>query len=339
MEHEKYMARCIELAKNGLGTTYPNPLVGSLVLFDGKIIGEGWHKKAGEPHAEVLAIESVKDKTLLEHSTLYVNLEPCSHFGKTPPCADLVIDSKIPRVVIGNTDPNPLVAGRGIARLKAAGIDVVDRVLDAECRELNRRFFTFHEKRRPFVILKWAQSADGFFAPEKHSGPHWISGKRSRQLVHKMRSQEQSILIGTNTALIDNPALDVRDWTGINPIRIVIDRNLKIPSENHIFEKSGEVIVFSDKHDENRIASETIDFSGDVPRQVLSRLHELGIQSVIVEGGAFTIAGFIESQLWDEAHIFCAGKLLNAGIPAPRVTGASVSKTTVADDELLIFRR
>ena len=226
--HEFYMKRCIELAKNGLGTTYPNPLVGSVIVHKGKIIGEGRHKKAGEPHAEVHAINSVKNKALLSESSIYVSLEPCSHFGKTPPCCDLIVKNRIPNIVIGTVDPNIKVAGNGIKKLTDAGATVTVGILEKECKKLNKRFFTFHENKRPYIILKWAESQDGFIAPSKNirheQKPFWITNEFSRQFVHKWRSEEQAILVGTQTIIDDNPSLTVRDWVGKNPIRVVIDK-------------------------------------------------------------------------------------------------------------------
>jgi diaminohydroxyphosphoribosylaminopyrimidine deaminase / 5-amino-6-(5-phosphoribosylamino)uracil reductase len=234
--HQKYIKRCIELAKNGLGTTYPNPLVGSVIVYNEEIIGEGWHRKSGEPHAEVNAINSVKDKSLLSKSTIYVSLEPCSHFGKTPPCCDLIIANKIPNVVIGTIDPFAKVSGSGIKKLIEAGKNVTIGILEDECKELNKRFFTFHTKKRPYIILKWAESSAGFIAPifKEKQEPIWITNSFSRQLVHKWRSEEQAILVGTQTVLDDNPKLNTRDWNGQNPIRIILDRTGKISEDYHI---------------------------------------------------------------------------------------------------------
>ena len=245
--HEKYIKRCIELAQNGLGTTYPNPMVGSVIVYDGQIIGEGWHKKAGEPHAEVNAVNSVKDKSLLKKATIYVSLEPCSHFGKTPPCCDLIIANEIPNVVVGTVDPNEKVAGKGILKLIEAGANVTVGVLENECNELNKRFFTFHQKKRPYIILKWAESLDGFLAPEKAGNqdrkPVWITNQYSRQLVHKWRTEEQAILVGTQTVVDDNPKLNARDWNGNNPTRIVIDRNNRIDPDSFIFDDTVKTVI------------------------------------------------------------------------------------------------
>lgn len=341
-EHEKYMKRCVELAKNGLGATYPNPLVGSVIVYGGKIIGEGWHRKAGEAHAEVNAINSVTDRSLLAKATIYVSLEPCSHFGKTPPCCDLIIANGIPNVVVGTVDPNVKVAGTGIKKLLEAGKNVTVGILEKECVELNRRFFTFHEKKRPYLILKWAESADGFIAPAIRNAqqPVWISNQYSRQLVHKWRSEEQSILVGTQTVIDDNPRLDVRDWAGENPIRLVIDKNNRIPKESHIFDSQAKTIVFCaaaiDCGSEN-ILFEKIDFDGDLAAQVSGVLYRLGIQSVIVEGGRQTLQTFIDSGFWDEARIFTGMPILGNGTKAPVLERRPGSREFIGSDELLIF--
>jgi diaminohydroxyphosphoribosylaminopyrimidine deaminase/5-amino-6-(5-phosphoribosylamino)uracil reductase len=246
--HEKYIKRCIELAKNGLGTTYPNPLVGSVIVFENQIIGEGWHQKAGKPHAEVHAINSVKDISLLSKATIYVSLEPCSHFGKTPPCSDLIIENNIPNVVIGTVDPNEKVAGKGIQKLIDAGIHVTIGILENECNELNKRFFTFHQKKRPYIILKWAETADGFIAPvfKNKQQPVWITNPSSRQLVHKWRSEEQAILVGTQTVLDDNPSLSVRDWTGNQPIKIILDPKNRLDENLTVFNSDEKTLVISE---------------------------------------------------------------------------------------------
>jgi diaminohydroxyphosphoribosylaminopyrimidine deaminase/5-amino-6-(5-phosphoribosylamino)uracil reductase len=340
---EKYIKRCIELAKNGLGTTYPNPLVGSVIVFENKIIGEGWHKKSGEPHAEVNAINSVKDKSLLSKSTIYISLEPCSHFGKTPPCADLIIKYKIPNVVIGTIDPNSKVAGTGVKKLLEAGINVTVGILEDECNELNKRFFTFHQKKRPFILLKWAESSDGFISPDFKSEqkPVWITNEFSRQLVHKWRSEEQAILVGTQTVIDDNPTLTVRDWIGKNPIRIVIDRNNKISKESHIFDNQVHTYVFS----ELEINSESentkyikIDFNENSTEQIVAILYESQIQSVIIEGGRQTLQTFIDSNLWDEARVFQGKINLENGTKAPILNVKKHTKQIIKNDTLLIFR-
>ena len=341
--HEKYIRRCIELAKNGLGTTYPNPMVGSVIVCDGKIIGEGWHKKSGEPHAEVNAVNSVKDKSLLKKSTIYVSLEPCSHFGKTPPCCDLIIENGIPNVVIGTVDPNIKVAGNGIKKLMEAGANVIVGILETECTELNKRFFTFHEKKRPYIILKWAESLDGFIAPltKLEQKPVWITNEFSRQLVHKWRSEEQSILAGTNTVIDDNPKLDVRDWTGNNPVRIVLDQNNRIPKNSNILSNQTKTIVFSkstasvNKENGN---FEEIDFGRNIAQHIIHSLYKRQIQSVIIEGGRQTLQTFIDENLWDEARIFIGNNSFENGTKAPIIDLKNIEKHSVGNDTLITSR-
>jgi diaminohydroxyphosphoribosylaminopyrimidine deaminase/5-amino-6-(5-phosphoribosylamino)uracil reductase len=329
--HQFYINRCIELAKNGLGTTYPNPLVGSVIVYNGKIIGEGWHRKAGEAHAEVNAINSVKDKSLLSKSTIYVSLEPCSHFGKTPPCCNLIIEHKIPNVVIGTIDPFAKVAGNGIKKLMESGINVTVGILEDECNELNKRFFTFHQKKRPYIILKWAETTDGFLSPEvkNEQKPVWITNSYSRQLVHKWRSEEQGILVGTQTVVDDNPKLDVRNWTGNNPVRIVLDKNNRISKESYIFESSAKTLT---------IDNQTIDFSKNVIQQIVAYLHENEIQSVIIEGGRQTLQTFIDANLWDEARVFIGQEEFFSGTKSPVISEKTVSKSKIESDELLIYK-
>ena len=341
--HEKYIRRCIELAKNGLGTTYPNPMVGSVIVYDGKIIGEGWHKITGEPHAEVNAIHSVKDKSLLKKSTIYVSLEPCSHFGKTPPCCNLIIENEIPNVVIGTVDPNIKVAGNGIKKLIAAGINVITAVLENECNELNKRFFTFHQKKRPYVILKWAESADGYIAPSQKTEqkPVWITTTYSRQLVHKWRSEEQAILVGTQTVIDDNPKLDVRDWYGTNPMRVVLDQKSRVPKNSHILDNQVKTILFSSiesaNAEENTIF-ESINFEKDLADQILNSLYKHNIQSVIIEGGRKTLQTFIDANLWDEARVFIGENKFASGIKAPLFQHKPVEKLFIGTDQLIISR-
>ena len=337
------MRRCLELAKNGLGTTYPNPMVGSVIVCDGKIIGEGWHKKSGEPHAEVNAVNSVKDKSLLKRSTIYVSLEPCSHFGKTPPCCDLIIENKIPNVVVGTVDSNIKVAGNGIKKLIEAGAKVTVGILETECKELNKRFFTFHEKKRPYVILKWAESNNGFIAPltKLEQKPVWITNKFSRQLVHKWRSEEQAILVGTNTVIDDNPKLDVRDWTGNNPIKIILDQNNRIPKDSYIFNNQVKTIIFSNSStrisQENSIF-EVIDFKKNLANQILNVLYKHHIQSVMIEGGLQTLQTFIDENLWDEARVFIGNNNFETGIKAPLLALKNIEKHIIENDILLISR-
>jgi diaminohydroxyphosphoribosylaminopyrimidine deaminase/5-amino-6-(5-phosphoribosylamino)uracil reductase len=339
--HEKYINRCIQLAKNGLGTTYPNPLVGSVIVYNDTIIGEGWHRKAGEPHAEVNAIQSVKDKSLLAKATIYVSLEPCSHFGKTPPCCDLILANKIPNVVIGTVDPNIKVAGTGIKRLIEFGATVTVGVLEDQCNELNKRFFTFHQKKRPYIILKWAESADGFIAPisKDKKAPVWISNTYSRQLVHKWRSEENAILVGTKTVLEDNPKLDVRDWTGNNPIRIVLDRTAKITNHYFVNDNTTKTITITEQQNligtENLIFENTI-FDFKISIKICDILYKNNIQSVIIEGGRQTLQTFIDANLWDEARVFKSKMTIENGIKAPVLKKKGSSKQ-IFDDELKLF--
>lgn len=345
------MSRCIQLAKNGLGTTYPNPLVGSVIVHNNVIIGEGWHYKAGSPHAEVHAIKNAEmrltsEKSSLENifseATIYVSLEPCSHFGKTPPCADLIIAKGIKKVVIGSTDPNPKVAGRGIKKLIEAGCEVIIGILETECDELNKRFFTFQNKKRPFIILKWAETADGFIAPvsRKEQAPVWITNELSRQLTHKMRTEEQSILVGTTTVLEDNPSLTARDWKGYSPVRVVIDTELKIPETASIYDGTIKTIVLCEKpkkHD-GHLLYEPIKISEDIPSQICTILYKHEIQSVIIEGGMRTIQSFIDVNLWDEAFVFKGKSIFKNGTPAPILQGKVIEKMNIKNDELIHFK-
>jgi diaminohydroxyphosphoribosylaminopyrimidine deaminase/5-amino-6-(5-phosphoribosylamino)uracil reductase len=333
------MQRCLDLAANAIGNTYPNPMVGSVVVYKDEIIGEGWHQKAGMPHAEVNAINSVKDKSLLKKATIYVSLEPCSHFGKTPPCADLIIAHKIPKVVIGCLDPNEKVAGRGIKKLLDAGCKVTLGMLEEEAQNLNKRFFTFHKKQRPYIVLKWAETADGFVAPhEQITGkPFWITSAASKQLVHKWRSEEHTILIGTKTALKDNPQLNNRLWEGRSPIRIVLDRTLKIPKSYHLYDLSEKTIIITEKTDGNtteNLVFETIEFSENSVENILKVLWKHQIQSVIIEGGVSILNVFITEGLWDEARVFIGEKKLADGIKAPQLHKNPTNTEKIATDQL-----
>lgn len=341
--HEFYMQRCIELAKNGLGSTYPNPLVGSVIVYDGKIIGEGWHRKAGEPHAEVNAVNSVKDKSLLQKATIYVSLEPCSHFGKTPPCCDLIIANKIPNVVIGTIDPFAKVAGNGIKRLIEAGKNVTIGILEDECNELNKRFFTFHQKKRPYIILKWAESADGFIAPltKNEQKPVWITNQYSRQLVHKWRTEEQAILVGTQTILDDNPKLNARDFYGSNPIRIGIDKSGKITNDYDIKDESQNTIILTESKyltKNQKISYKNSIFDTHFLKSTLGFLYNENIQSLIVEGGSKTLQSFIDENLWDEARVFIGNETLKKGIIAPKLTKSLAQKKLILKDQLKLFK-
>ena len=342
IEHEIYMKRCLQLAKNGLGTTYPNPLVGSVIVHNGKIIGEGWHKKAGEPHAEVNAINSVKNKELLSESTIYVSLEPCSHFGKTPPCANLIIEHKIPKVVIGCIDSYSEVAGKGIEKLTNAGCKVTLNILKKECLEINKRFFTFHNKKRPYIILKWAETADGFIAPLQNETKTSIaiSNQYSRQLVHKYRTEEQAILVGTNTVINDNPNLDARDWFGSNPTRIILDRSSKIPVDFNVKNKNNPTIIFTEE--ENCVNSENCIYEFSIfdtllLSNILNHLYKKNIQSIIIEGGAITLQQFIDSNLWDEAKVFISENNSIEGVKKPVFNFDTNQKVKIKNNQLKIY--
>ena len=332
MEDEKFMWRCIVLAKKGLGYTYPNPLVGCVIVYKGKIISEGWHKKAGESHAEKEAIEKIKDKSILKEVTLYVNLEPCDHFGKTPPCSDLIVKMKIPRVVIGTLDFNQKVYLKGINKLKENGCEVVTGILEKECKQLNCRFFTFHEKKRPYITLKWAESIDGFIAPKDQNEKYWLSHYLSKQLVHKWRAQEQSILIGVNTAIIDNPKLNLRDWYGKNPIAIVIDPKNRLPNESYLYRNNIANHLLS-------ITSKKVDFKDkEFKKEDFIRfLYENKIQSVIIEGGLKTLVFFIKNNLWDEAKVFKTKIKLNDGLISPKLEQSEKTITSVGSDRLYSY--
>lgn len=338
-----HMERALQLAEMGLGSVSPNPMVGCVIMYNAQIIGEGYHQKYGEAHAEVNAINSVKDKNLLAQSVMYVTLEPCSHAGKTPPCADLIIAHKLKRVVIACRDTNPLVAGKGIENLRNAGIDVRVGFLQNQARKLNKRFFTFHEKKRPYIILKWAQTKDGFISkhPPFTREENQITNDKSNKLVHTWRAQEDAILVGTNTALLDNPALTVRLAEGRNPIRILIDKDLKVPATNNIFSDEAETMVFTekDKPSSPHISYYKIDFTQDIIPQILEALYSKEITSLIIEGGTHTLQHFIDKGLWDEARIFIGNKLFKEGMIAPILPQSNSTLKLVGQDELAIFIR
>ncbi len=333
-----FMKRCIELASKAIGYTSQNPMVGSVIVYDGDIIGEGYHEKYGEAHAEVNAINSVKDKSLLPKSTLYVNLEPCAHFGKTPPCSNLIIEHKIPKVVIGCVDTFSEVAGKGIQKMKDAGTEVVVGVLERESRELNKRFFTFHEKKRPYITLKWAESKDGFIAPKNQTEPFWMTSSESKKLVHKWRAEEDAILVGRITAKKDNPSLTVREVEGKNPTRIVIDKGLKLDTSLNLFNSEAETLIFNSiKSEENgKNKSVKIDFNSLI-ENMLSELYKLNIHSVIIEGGSTTLQSFIDANMWDEARIFTANTTLIDGVKSPNIKGEITSTTNIGGDALEII--
>ena len=328
-DDEKYMSRCIQLAKSGAGNVAPNPMVGAVLVYENEIISEGYHQKYGEAHAEVNCINNIDEKnnSLIEKSTMYVSLEPCAHHGKTPPCADLIIKNKIKKVIIGCQDIYKEVAGKGIEKLRNAGIEVVTGVLENECKALNKRFFTFHQKQRPYIILKWAQSVNGKIGSHNNERI-LISNDYSNRLVHKWRSEEAAILIGTNTALKDNPSLTTRLWKGKNAVRIVIDKNLRLPLSLKIFNTETETIIFNfikNTFEKNLhfIKLNTKDFI----KEMLHSLYENNIQSVLIEGGANTLQSFIDAGLWNEARIITSEKIiLENGISAPEMKNFSFIK-------------
>lgn len=341
---KKMIQRCLHLAKRGIGNTSPNPMVGSVIVHKEKIIGEGFHRQYGEAHAEVNAINSVKDKSLLSESTLYVNLEPCSHWGKTPPCADLIIQHQLKRVVIGSIDTCSLVAGNGVRKIKEAGIQVSINVEVERCRELNKRFFTYHEKKRPYIILKWAETSDGFVdklrTPEENL-PQWITNDEARLLVHRWRSEEDAILVGKNTALLDNPSLNVRYTSGKKPTRIVIDFNGDLPLSLNLFDGSQSTIVFSTKPDRYNIERlQTFKIEQDFSiKNILDTLYNLKIQSIIIEGGTFTLQQFINEGYWDEALRFVGNKTFINGIQAPKFPFAHNEVEQIGDCVLFTYYR
>lgn len=340
-EHQFFMRRCLELARKGKGRTGANPMVGSVIVHKGKIIGEGYHREYGGPHAEVNAINSVVDKDLLKESTLYVNLEPCSHYGKTPPCSLLIKNMKIPRVVIGSTDPNPQVAGRGIMILESSGCKVIKDVLKQECLHFNREFFTHISQNRPYVVLKWAQSRDGFIDVIRKPGapvqPTWITNHTARKLVHKWRGELTGIFAGVDTILADNPGLNLREWSGNQPVRITIDRNNRISDEYRIKDGSQKTIIYTQKPDKKKKALyQKTDLSFSV-QNMLTDLYEKGISSLLVEGGAKMLKSFIDSGLWDEARVFKGNMDFGSGIRAPELTVKQKEVIPYRNNKLMIY--
>ncbi len=339
------MQRCLQLAERALGYTWPNPVVGSVIVHNGTIIGEGYHMKAGGDHAEVTAIKSVSDRKFLKESTLYVNLEPCSHYGKTPPCAGKIIEEGIPRVVVGAIDTSSKVSGKGIEMLRSAGIEVVTGVCGEQSREINKRFFTFNELKRPYVILKWAMSADGFIDVIRPVGtpvkPYWITGMTERILVHKWRSEEQSILAGGGTIRSDNPQLNVRYWHGNDPLKVIISRSSQLNPDAQVFTDEGKTILFTARKEAafSGTVNEFLDCGEDeVAGRVLDHLYSLGIQSVFIEGGKKVHEMFITAGLWDEARIFKGKVSWGTGIPAPVLKGKYETRSTFADSVLEIYK-
>ena len=342
MTDEIYMQRCIDIAKRGIRAVAPNPMVGCVLVVEDKIIGEGYHERYGEAHAEVNAINNVSNQNLLKNATLYVSLEPCSHTGKTPPCCDLLIQNGIKKVVVGTKDPNPLVGGKGIEKLKNSGIEVSEGILKDQCLELNKRFFTFHEKQRPYVILKWAQTLDGFLDQIRKDGEqkiNWISEPETKTLVHKWRSEEQSILVGRNTITNDNPSLTVRDYGGMNPIRLVIDSQLQISGNLNIYSKDAPTIVFNRVKDKKENNVEWIKIKETSTSNILEELYRRGIQSVFVEGGSRTLQYFIIDNLWDEARVIVGQKYFKEGYKAPIINKVPIKSMPFGKDMIHYYKR
>jgi diaminohydroxyphosphoribosylaminopyrimidine deaminase / 5-amino-6-(5-phosphoribosylamino)uracil reductase len=338
---EFYMQRCIDLARIGEGNVAPNPMVGAVIVCDGKVIGEGFHQKYGEAHAEVNAVNSVVDKSLLSKSTIYVSLEPCAHFGKTPPCADLMVKFNFKRVVIGCYDSYSEVSGKGVQKIKDAGIECEIGILENECKELNKRFFTFHDKKRPYVILKWAQTKDGFFdviRDDCEKGVNWISSSETKVLVHKWRSVEQSILVGKNTVLIDNPSLTVREIAGVNPIRIVLDSQCSISQNANVLNLESETLVFNLVKNEKNENATWIQLEDMKIESIVKKLYDLQIQSVFVEGGAAILQAFIDANLWDEAKVIVGDTTFNEGIKAPVLPKTPFSNFRFFTDQIYNYK-
>ena len=342
--HEKYINRCLSLAKKGIGITRPNPSVGAVIVYQNEIIGEGFTSIYRGNHAEVNAVNSVKDKTLLQKSTLYVSLEPCVHFGKTPPCVDLILQYKIPKIVVGCVDSNEKVAGKGIEKLRKNGCEVWVGVLEEKCKNHHKRFFTFQNKKRPFVVLKWAESKDGFMAPktQKERKPFWISNSKSRQYVHFLRAKEQAILVGTNTVSKDNPQLNVRDTGGFSPQIFVLDKSLRLSQKNQIFQQN--IFIFTDISKKNKIQNTDkitylfIDFEKEIAFQILNILYQKNIQSLFIEGGKQTLQTFINANLWDECFVFQGNKKMKTGLEAPKFYVKKSFQKTINEDILTQYK-
>ena len=339
--HEHFIDKCIRLARKGALDVSPNPMVGCVIVNDGEIIGEGYHKEYGKNHAEVNAINSVKDKSVLKNSILYVNLEPCCHHGKTPPCTDLIIKYNIPKVVIGCIDTFSKVSGQGIKKLKDNSVEVIYGVLEKDCIELNKRFFCYHIKKRPYIILKWAKSKDNFIAPINQEKPFWMTCEKSKKLVHSWRAEEDAILVGRKTVVSDNPSLTVRMSEGKNPLRIVIDKELKLNEKSNVFDDQAETIVF------NNIKSTIVDKTtylkadfNNLNQDILNQLYNRDILSVIIEGGAITINSFIEKNLYDEIRVFTTDKILKKGVNSPELPDINLIETSIINnDKLEVYKR
>jgi diaminohydroxyphosphoribosylaminopyrimidine deaminase/5-amino-6-(5-phosphoribosylamino)uracil reductase len=339
--HEYFIDKCISLARKGALDVSPNPMVGCVIVNDGDIIGEGYHKKYGKNHAEVNAIHSVRDKSELKNSILYVNLEPCCHHGKTPPCTDLIVKYNIPKVVIGCIDTFSKVSGQGIKKLKDNSVEVIYGVLEKDCIELNKRFFCYHTKKRPYIILKWAKSKDNFIAPINQEKPFWMTSEKSKKLVHSWRAEEDAILVGRKTVVADNPSLTVRMCEGKNPIRIIIDKELSLDKKSTVFDDQAETIVFNNIKSAiiNKTTYLKVNFN-NLNEDILNQLYNRNILSIIIEGGTITINSFIEKNLYDEIRVFTTDKLLKKGIDSPELPNINLIKTRIINnDKLEVYKR
>jgi len=336
-----FMNRCIELAVKGRGHVSPNPLVGAVIVIDNEIISEGFHQKYGEAHAEVNAINKIKDKEIFKKATIYINLEPCAHFGKTPPCASLLVTSQFKRVVIGMLDPNPLVSGKGLQMLQQANIDTSVGILETECKKLNQRFITFHSKKRPYIILKWAETRDGFIDHERNlintRTINWISQPTTQTFTHQWRTHEQGILVGWKTILYDNPSLTSRAFYGKSPIRIVIDPNLNTPQDSKIFNDDSELYVFNSKHNDESTLKKFIKLKDFKIETILNELYKLKISSIIIEGGKYTLEKFLLSNLWDEARIIIGSSTFKNGLPSPKINRTPQKEVRIGEDRILFY--
>ena len=335
---QQWMRRALYLARLGEGSARPNPLVGCVIVCQGKIIGEGYHERYGAPHAEVNAVNSVADKSLIRDSEVYVSLEPCSHYGKTPPCADLLIKHKASKVFVCNLDPNPLVAGRGVERLRQAGASVETGLLEEGGRWINRRFFTQMEKKRPYILMKWAQTEDGFIARENYDSK-WISNWLSRKMVHRVRTREAGILVGTNTALYDNPQLNARSWKGDNPTRLLLDLHERVPATHRLFDGSIPTVVYTygESREKDGVAWRSVSEEAPLWPQILDDCQERELQSILVEGGSALLRSLIAEGLWDEARVFTGKARFGNGIPAPHIRGKRIGQRQVLDNALDIW--
>lgn len=335
MGHELWMQRALDLAQRGLGQVSPNPMVGCVIVRGGRVIGEGWHRQFGGPHAEVEAVRAVADQRQIAGADVYVTLEPCSHYGKTPPCADLLVQLRPAQVFVSNLDPNPKVSGRGIARLREAGIRVSTGLLHEQGQQLNRRFFTHITQRRPYLILKWAQSQDGLIARADGSSK-WISGTLSRKLVHRWRTEEDAIMVGTGTALTDNPQLTARSWPGRSPLRILLDRQGRVPADAHLLNGSTPTLCFRQTPLPGKPPLRVLPWPASL-QELLTALYRENIGSLIVEGGSQLLQSFVAAQLWDEARIFTAPVYFGEGFPAPKLKGQPIWHTQVGQDQLTLL--